>query len=78
MQMVLSQEFDCQSRESAGRFAEVEVRAVVVFTGVGKIENIDTGAIRAHICDGLKQFVKFKAKEDKPPCGNLGVPMRHG
>lgn len=65
MQMVLSQEFDCQTRESACRFAEVEVRAVVVFTGVGKIENIDTNALRSHICDGVKQFVKFKTCETR-------------
>lgn len=63
MQMTVMHEFDCQSRECGGRFAEVEVRAVVVFTEIGKIENIDTGAIRAHICDGLKQFVKFKTRE---------------
>lgn len=65
MQMVLSQEFDCQTRESAGRFAEVEVRAVVVFTGFGKIEDVDTAAIRSHICDGVKQFVKFKTRETR-------------
>lgn len=63
MQMVLSQEFDCQSRESAGRFAEVEVRAVVMFTGVGDIESVDTDALRSYIRDGVKQFVRFKARE---------------
>ena len=67
MQMVLSQEFDCQSRESAGRFAEVEVRSVVMFTGVGDIESVDTDALRSYIRDGVKQFVKFKARETRNP-----------
>lgn len=63
MRMVLSREFDCQSRESAGRFAEVEVRSVVVFTGVGEIESVDTDSLRQYVREGMERFVKFKKRD---------------
>lgn len=63
MRMTFTNDFDCQSRESAGRFAEVEVRSVVVFTGVGDIESVDTDALRSHIREGMERFVKFKKRE---------------
>ena len=70
--------FECKSVQSSGRFTEVSLCVNALFTNMGELIDIDLESLRKHLLTGYQQYCKFKPREAKPPCGNLGVPMRHG